>query len=114
MPDAEKAQELSGSGHGTLAENETRRKKLKQQASTAEVVQQEERQLAYDNRETTRRPRYADLRGIAKDQEGNVIFKPGLCYYQSFRIFRHKVFRYGKVTFSSLHSQPNRSFSTKN
>ena len=31
-----------------------------------------------------------------------------------FRIFRHKVFRYGKVTFSSLHSQPNRSFSTKN
>jgi len=39
---------------------------------------------------------------------------PGFVITQSFRIFRHKVFRYGKVTFSSLHSQPNRSFSTKN
>lgn len=35
-------------------------------------------------------------------------------YAQSFCIFRHKVFRYGKVTFSSLHSQPNSSFSRKN
>ena len=35
---------------------------------------------------------------------------PGFVITQSFRIFRHKVFRYGKVTFSSLHSQPNRSF----
>ena len=39
---------------------------------------------------------------------------PGFVITQSFRIFRYKVFRYGKVTFSSLHSQPNRSFSTKN
>ena len=37
----------------------------------------------------------------------------GFVITQSFRIFRHKVFRYGKVTFSSLHSQPNRSFSQK-
>ncbi len=35
---------------------------------------------------------------------------PGFVITQSFRIFRHKVFRYGKVTFSSLHYQPNRSF----
>ena len=39
---------------------------------------------------------------------------PGFVITQSFRIFRDKVFRYGKVTFSSLHSQLNRSFSTKN
>ena len=39
---------------------------------------------------------------------------PGFVITQSFRIFRYKVFRYGKVTFSSLHSQSNRSFSTKN
>ncbi|MFT0112590.1 hypothetical protein ACMSES_19620, partial [Bacteroides faecis] len=31
---------------------------------------------------------------------------PGFVITQSFCIFRHKVFRYGKVTFSSLHSQP--------
>ena len=30
--------------------------------------------------------------------------KPGLCYYPKFCIFRHKVFCYGKVTFSSLHT----------
>ena len=34
---------------------------------------------------------------------------PGFVITQSFRIFRHKVFRYGKVTFSSLHS-PTRPF----
>ena len=39
---------------------------------------------------------------------------PGFVITQSFCIFRHKVFRYGKVTFSSLHSQPNSSFSRKN
>lgn len=38
---------------------------------------------------------------------------PGFVITQSFRIFRYKVFRYGKVTFSSLHSQPNRSFSQR-
>jgi hypothetical protein len=39
---------------------------------------------------------------------------PGLVITQSLCNFRRQFFRYGKVTFSSLHSQPNRSFSTKN
>ena len=39
---------------------------------------------------------------------------PGFVITQSLCNFRHHFFRYGKVTFSSLHSQPNRSFSTKN
>ena len=39
---------------------------------------------------------------------------PGFVITQSLCNFRHQFFRYGKVTFSSLHSQPNRSFSTKN
>ncbi len=39
---------------------------------------------------------------------------PGFVITQSLCNFRHQFFRYGKVTFSSLHSQSNRSFSTKN
>ena len=39
---------------------------------------------------------------------------PGFVITQSLCNFRHQFFRYGKVTFSFLHSQPNRSFSTKN
>ena len=33
---------------------------------------------------------------------------PGFVITQSLCNFRHQFFRYGKVTFSSLHSQPNR------
>ena len=39
---------------------------------------------------------------------------PGFVITQSLCNFRHQFFRYGKVTFLFLHSQPNRSFSTKN
>ena len=61
------------------------------------------------------------LRGCVKTltqpffmRKAQTFSSPGFVITQSFRIFRYKVFRYGKVTFSSLHSQSNRSFSTKN
>ncbi len=39
---------------------------------------------------------------------------PDFITINRFRNIRYKVLRYGKVTFSSLQSHPNRSFTTKN
>ena len=40
--------------------------------------------------------------------------KPGFVITQKFCYLLGISFRHGKVTFSSLHSQPNSSFSSKN
>ena len=65
MPDGEKIQELSGSDMAHWLKMKPEEKKLNTKPQPQKWCTQAERQLAYDNYETT------DDHGIAKDQEGN-------------------------------------------
>ena len=70
MPDAEKAQELSGSDMARWLKMKTEEKQLNTKPQPQKWCTQEERQLAYDNWETTDDHGML-IYGIAKDQEGN-------------------------------------------
>ncbi len=70
MPDAEKAQELSGSDMAHWLKLKPEEKKLNTKPQPQKWVTQEERQLAYDNYETTD-DHGMQIYGIAKDQAGN-------------------------------------------
>ena len=70
MPDAEKAQELSGSDMAHWLKLSPAEKKLNDKPQPQKWCTQEERQLAYDNWETTDDHGMV-IYGIAKDQMGN-------------------------------------------
>ena len=70
MPDAEKAQELSGSDMAHWLKLSPAEKKLNDKPQPQKWCTQEERQLAYDNWETTDDHGMV-IYGIAKDQQGN-------------------------------------------
>ena len=70
MPDAEKVQELSGSDMAHWLKMKPEEKKLNSKPQPQKWCTQEERQLAYDNWETTDDHGML-IYGIAKDQEGN-------------------------------------------
>ncbi|MBQ8600930.1 MAG: aminopeptidase [Bacteroides sp.] len=70
MPDNEKAQELSGSDMARWLKMRPEEKKLNTKPQPQKWCTQEERQLAYDNWETTDDHGMV-IYGIAKDQEGN-------------------------------------------
>ena len=70
MPDDEKAQELSGSDMARWLKMRPEEKKLNTKPQPQKWCTQEERQLAYDNWETTDAHGMV-IYGIAKDQEGN-------------------------------------------
>ena len=70
MPDAEKAQELSGSDMARWLKMKPEEKQLNTKPQPQKWCTQEERQLAYDNWETTDDHGML-IYGIAKDQEGN-------------------------------------------
>ena len=70
MPDAEKAQELSGSDMALWLKMKPEEKQLNTKPQPQKWCTQEERQLAYDNWETTDDHGML-IYGIAKDQEGN-------------------------------------------
>ena len=69
LPDAEKAQELSGSDMAHWLKLKPEEKKLTSKPQPQKWVTQEERQVAYDNYETTD-DHGMQIYGIAKDQEG--------------------------------------------
>ncbi len=70
LPDAEKAQELSGSDMAKWLKMKPEEKKLNAKPQPQKWCTQEERQLAYDNWETTD-DHGMMIYGIAKDQMGN-------------------------------------------
>ena len=70
LPDAEKAQELSGSDMARWLKMKPEQKQLNTKPQPQKWVTQEERQVAYDNYETTD-DHGMQIYGIAKDQEGN-------------------------------------------
>ena len=70
MPDAEKVQELSGSDMAHWLKLKPEQKQLNTKPQPQKWVTQEERQVAYDNYETTD-DHGMQIYGIAKDQEGN-------------------------------------------
>lgn len=70
MPDNEKVQELSGSDMAHWLKLKPEEKKLNTKPQPQKWCTQEERQLAYDNYETTD-DHGMQIYGIAKDQEGN-------------------------------------------
>ena len=70
MPDAEKAQELSGSDMAHWLKLKPEQKQLNTKPQPQKWATQEERQVAYDNYETTD-DHGMQIFGIAKDQEGN-------------------------------------------
>ncbi len=70
MPDAEKAQELSGSDMAHWLKLSPAEKKLNEKPQPQKWCTQEERQLSYDNWETTDDHGML-IYGIAKDQAGN-------------------------------------------
>ena len=70
MPDAEKAQELSGSDMAHWLKLSPAEKKLNDKPQPQKWCTQEERQLAYNNWETTDDHGMV-IYGIAKDQQGN-------------------------------------------
>ena len=70
MPDAEKAQELSGSDMARWLKMKPEEKQLNTKPQPQKWCTQEERQLAYDNWETTDDHGML-IYGIAKDQEDN-------------------------------------------
>ena len=70
LPDADKAQELSGSDMARWLKMKPEEKKLNTKPQPQKWVSQEERQLAYDNYETTD-DHGMQIYGIAKDQLGN-------------------------------------------
>jgi len=70
LPDAEKAQELSGSDMAHWLKLKPEEKQLNTKPQPQKWVTQEERQVAYDNFETTD-DHGMQIYGIAKDQEGN-------------------------------------------
>ena len=69
LPDVEKAQELSGSDMAHWLKLKPEEKKLNTKPQPQKWVTQEERQVAYDNYETTD-DHGMQIYGIAKDQEG--------------------------------------------
>lgn len=70
MPDGDKVQELSGSDMAHWLKLKPEEKKLNTKPQPQKWCTQEERQLAYDNYETTD-DHGMQIYGIAKDQEGN-------------------------------------------
>ena len=70
LPDADKAQELSGSDMARWLKMKPEEKKLNSKPQPQKWVSQEDRQLAYDNFETTD-DHGMQIYGIAKDQLGN-------------------------------------------
>ena len=70
LPDAEKAQELSGSDMAHWLKLKPEEKKLNTKPQPQKWATQEERQAAYDNFETTD-DHGMQIYGIAKDQAGN-------------------------------------------
>jgi len=70
LPDAEKAQELSGSDMAHWLKLKPEEKQLNTKPQPQKWVTQEERQVAYDNYETTD-DHGMQIYGIAKDQQGN-------------------------------------------
>ena len=70
MPDAEKAQELSGSDMARWLKMKPEEKQLNTKPQPQKWATQEERQAAYDNYETTD-DHGMQIYGIAKDQQGN-------------------------------------------
>ena len=70
LPDADKAQELSGSDMARWLKMKPEEKKLNTKPQPQKWVSQEERQVAYDNYETTD-DHGMQIFGIAKDQMGN-------------------------------------------
>ena len=70
LPDAEKAQELSGSDMARWLKMKPEKKKLNTKPQPQKWATQEERQAAYDNFETTD-DHGMQIYGIAKDQAGN-------------------------------------------
>ena len=70
LPDAEKAQELSGSDMAHWLKMKPEEKKLNTKPQPQKWATQEERQAAYDNFETTD-DHGMQIYGIAKDQAGN-------------------------------------------
>ena len=70
LPDADKAQELSGSGMARWLKMKPEEKKLNTKPQPQKWATQEERQAAYDNFETTD-DHGMQIYGIAKDQAGN-------------------------------------------
>ena len=70
LPDADKAQELSGSDMARWLKMKPEEKKLNTKPQPQKWVSQEERQVAYDNYETTD-DHGMQIFGIAKDQIGN-------------------------------------------
>ena len=70
LPDAEKAQELSGSDMAHWIKMKPEEKKLNTKPQPQKWATQEERQAAYDNFETTD-DHGMQIYGIAKDQAGN-------------------------------------------
>ena len=70
LPDADKAQELSGSDMAHWLKLRPEEKKLNTKPQPQKWVTQEERQVAYDNFETTD-DHGMQIYGIAKDQLGN-------------------------------------------
>ena len=70
LPDADKAQELSGSDMARWLKMKPEEKKLNTKPQPQKVVSQEDRQVAYDNFETTD-DHGMQIFGIAKDQMGN-------------------------------------------
>ena len=70
LPDAEKAQELSGSDMARWLKMKPEEKKLNTKPQPQKWCTQEERQAAYDNFETTD-DHGMQIYGIAKDQMGN-------------------------------------------
>ena len=70
LPDAEKAQELSGSDMAHWLKLKPEEKQLNTKPQPQKWVTQEERQVAYDNFETTD-DHGMQIYGIAKDQQGN-------------------------------------------
>ena len=70
LPDTEKAQELSGSDMARWLKMKPEEKQLNTKPQPQKWVTQEERQVAYDNYETTD-DHGMQIYGIAKDQEGN-------------------------------------------
>jgi aminopeptidase C len=69
LPDEDKAQELSGSDMAHWLKLKPEEKKLTSKPQPQKWVSQEERQVAYDNYETTD-DHGMQIYGIAKDQEG--------------------------------------------
>ena len=70
LPDADKAQELSGSDMAHWLKLKPEEKQLNTKPQPQKWVTQEERQVAYDNYETTD-DHGMQIYGIAKDQQGN-------------------------------------------